>query len=73
MNRTNYMVKQTMTVYEKHGYQDRIEYLTALAEEYDMHVEDVLMIADTLGENEDFDGLISALEDWTYMHTGELF
>lgn len=49
-----------MNVYEQNGYEDRQDYLDCLADEYgDM----VYEIADLLGENEDFDGLVTTLED----------
>lgn len=53
-----------MTVYEENGFTSRKEYLKSLAEDYDMDYEDVEMLATTLGESEDFDGLVSALEDY---------
>ena len=49
------------TVYQNNGYHNRKHYLEMLAEEYDpAHV---YLLADLLGPNEDFDGLISHLED----------
>lgn len=41
----------------------RKEYLTGLAEDYGIARTDVFMIADLLGESEDYDGLVSMLED----------
>lgn len=52
-----------MSVYQNHGYKDRNEYLQCLAEDYGIDLETVILLADILGENEDFDGLVSALED----------
>lgn len=52
-----------MNVYEQNGYKDRNDYLQCMAEDYDLDLDLVLVLADTLGENEDFDGLIVALED----------
>lgn len=52
-----------MNVYECNGYKDREDYLSSLAERYDTDIETVRMIADMLGESEDFDGLIITLED----------
>lgn len=52
-----------MTVYEENGYSNREDYLKSLAEDFDMGYEDVVMLATTLGEEEDFDGLITVLED----------
>lgn len=52
-----------MNIYTENGYKDRNEYLTALSEEYEVDIETVQCLADLLGEAEDFDGLVSALED----------
>ena len=52
-----------MNVYQENGYKDRKDYLKSLAEDFDMDYKDVVMIATTLGESEDFDGLITSLED----------
>lgn len=49
--------------YEKYGCNDRIEYLEMLANEYDVDIEIVYALADLLGPNEEFDGLINALEE----------
>lgn len=50
-------------VYNNHGYASRLEYLKSLAEDYGVALTDVLEMADLLGPNEDFDGLVSTLED----------
>lgn len=52
-----------MSVYEENGYASRKEYLDAMAEDYGLEKHDVHLLADLLGPNEDFDGLISGLED----------
>lgn len=52
-----------MTIYEENGFTSRKEYLESLAEDYDMEYDTVVMLATTLGEEEDFDGLIAVLED----------
>lgn len=49
------------------GYKNRKHYLKSLAEEYDLKLSSVLLIADTLGEQEDFDGLIISLDDYSQM------
>ena len=53
-----------MTMYEENGYSNREDYLKSLAEDFDMEYKDVLMLATTLGEEEDFDALITSLEDY---------
>ena len=50
-------------IYQQNGYADRDDYLTCLSEDYGVSIEDVYSLAEMLGENEDFDGLVSALED----------
>lgn len=51
------------SIYQQNGYADRDEYLICLAEDYGISPNDVLFLAEMLGENEDFDGLVSLLED----------
>ena len=53
-----------MNVYIENGYENRKDYLESLSEEYDVDYDTVVDIAMLLGENEDFDGLVAALEDW---------
>ncbi len=51
-------------VYREKGYNDREDYLSYLAEDYGLDLEQVVRpIADLLGPTEDFDGLIDMLED----------
>ena len=50
-------------IYRENGYADRDDYLTCLSEDYGVPIESVYSLAEMLGENEDFDGLVSALED----------
>ena len=50
-------------IYQENGYADRDDYLTCLSEDYGVPIEDVFSLAEMLGENEDFDGLVFALED----------
>lgn len=51
-------------IYQLHGFADRDAYLDSLAVEYYIPIEDVKALAFVLGKNEDFDGLINALEDY---------
>jgi hypothetical protein len=53
--------------YTAHGYKDRDDYLSALADDRGLDMTAVRMIADMLGPSEDFDGLISELEDFESM------
>ena len=50
-------------IYVTEGYKNRADYLKCMAEDYGMPLEDVQALADMLGPDEDFDGLITALED----------
>lgn len=53
-----------MSIYTDNGYANRREYLTELALDMGLKVEDVFALADILGPNEDFDGLVTMLEDY---------
>ena len=50
-------------VYKRHGYNSREDYIDSLADEYGVAKMLVWSLAELLGPNEDFDGLINALED----------
>lgn len=50
-------------VYLENGYENREDYLNSLADDYDVNINTVHALADMLGPNEDFDGLLSELED----------
>lgn len=52
-----------MSIYEENGYEDRKAYLRDLAEQYDVEVSYVFSLANLLGPEEDFDGLVSAVQD----------
>jgi hypothetical protein len=50
--------------YNAQGYKDREDYLTSLAQDFGIDMTAVRMISDILGPSEDFDALISELEDY---------
>lgn len=52
-------------VYEMNGYSNRKEYLYDLADGMGIERATVMALADLLGENEDFDGLVTHLEDYS--------
>ena len=52
-----------MSVYTDHGYKSRKDYLNSLSDEYEVDIETVYMMADVLGVEEDFDGLVTSLQD----------
>lgn len=53
-----------VSVYEEQGYEDRESYLKCLAEDNDVDYTIVRELALVLGPNEDFDGLVVAVEDF---------
>jgi len=53
--------------YLEYGAESRAEYLAMLADEYDAPLSTVVMLADLLGPIEDFDGLVTALEDRDFL------
>ena len=56
-----------MNIYKENGYKNRAEYFEALAFDYDIDINSVHALADVLGSNEDFDGLIYAIDDYINM------
>ena len=52
-----------MNAYTENGYKNRREYLDSLSEDMGIDRETVHMMAGLLGPSEDFDGLITTLED----------
>jgi len=52
-----------MNVYESLGYKDRIDYLEFLSDNLEIDIDTVYAVAELLGPTEDFDGLVSSLED----------
>ncbi|GHV55750.1 hypothetical protein AGMMS49579_19280 [Spirochaetia bacterium] len=55
--------KEDISVYTQNGYKDREDYLKNLADDWGLELFAVNMVADMLGSSEDFDGLVSELED----------
>jgi hypothetical protein len=53
-----------MNIYTDNGYKNRRDYLDSLAEEYDVDKAAVYNLASVLGPNEDFDGLVTMLQDY---------
>ena len=56
-----------MSIYTENGYANRKDYLDSMAAEYGVDRESVYALASVLGKSEDFDGLVSALEDYEDM------
>jgi len=52
------------SVYIENGYKSRRDYLQCLADDNGLDFEVVESMASVLGASEDFDGLVTALEDW---------
>lgn len=52
-----------MNIYEENGFPTREAYLEWLAQEHEVPLADVQLLAHVLGEEEDFDGLVLAVAD----------
>lgn len=52
-----------MSIYQENGYKNRKDYLNNLADDFGIDRETVFFYASTLGPDEDFDGLVTSLED----------
>ena len=53
-----------MCIYKDQGYTNRREYLASLADDYGLPVGIVFELASMLGQIEDFDGLVTACDDY---------
>lgn len=53
-----------MSIYQENGYENRIDYLQCLAEDFGIDRSVVFELAALLGPSEDFDGLVTMLEDY---------
>ena len=58
------------TVYEDNGYKNRAQYLRSLTEDHQVSIETVHLYSDLMGPSEDFDGLVSALEECNLFRAG---
>jgi hypothetical protein len=55
--------RNEMDVYQQNGYKSRRDYLECLADEMGIELDTVLFVASILGPDEDFDGLVTSIED----------
>lgn len=62
-NRYAPMKANRMNIHRENGYDDRDDYLASLAEDYGVDPAIVEILADFLGEDEDFDGLVTMVQD----------
>ena len=53
-----------MSIYTDNGYKNRKDYLNNLADYFGVDVDTVYQLASILGADEDFDGLVTSLEDF---------
>lgn len=56
-------MSEVLSVYQENGYENREAYLLSLADQFGVDYATVYALADVLGPNEDFDGLVSMIED----------
>ena len=56
--------------YTDKGYKNRIDYFNSLSVQFNVDIESVYALSDILGINEDFDGLVSCLDDYNYLNIG---
>jgi len=52
-----------MSIYTENGYKSRRDYLESVAIEFCIDKDTVFSVASLLGSSEDFDGLLSMLDD----------
>lgn len=56
-----------MNIYQRNGYENREHYIEELAFEYGLDFDSVYFLAQMLGEEDDFDGLLIAIENFMIM------
>ena len=56
--------EEKMSIYTQQGYGSRADYLKQLADDYGVEEQVVFQLAALLGPNEDFDGLVSEVDDY---------
>jgi hypothetical protein len=52
-----------MSIYKENGFESRRDYLDSLADDFGIDKHTVYELSALLGKEEDFDGLVTALED----------
>jgi hypothetical protein len=52
-----------LTEYQEQGFKNRQDYLSSLAVDFGVEESQVFALASALGSSEDFDGLVSHLDD----------
>lgn len=52
-----------MNIYQENGFENRRAYLIDLADQFGIEASTVFALAGILGPTEDFDGLVTSLED----------
>lgn len=62
-----------MNIWQENGYTSRKDYLQQLAAEYDVDYQSVACVAALLGSSEDFNALVSAVEDMAMTQEEEMF
>ena len=65
LKKENQNLPKEKTIYENNGYINRKDYLENLASNMGIDPYVVFSLADVLGSIEDFDGLVSSLEDYS--------
>ena len=57
-------------IYIRNGYKNRSDYFNNLSERFNIDINSVWALSDMLGSDEDFDGLVSSLDDFQYLING---
>ena len=57
-------------IYKDNGYSDRDDYFVNLSLQFNIDLSSVYALSEVMGANEDFDGLVSSLDDYQYLNSG---
>jgi len=57
-------------IYKDNGYSDRNDYFVDLSLRFNIDLSSVYALSEVMGKDEDFDGLVSSLDDYQYLNSG---
>ena len=57
-------------IYVEYGYKNRKDYFEELSLRFNIDISSVYALSEILGKNEDFDGLVSSLDDYQFLNSG---
>jgi len=63
-------IMKNKNIYKDNGYSDRNDYFVDLSLRFNIDLSSVYALSEVMGKDEDFDGLVSSLDDYQYLNSG---